>query len=84
MGGEAGFAAEEAGELAGVAVFDYDDLPGLGKELGYAIGVEGRNPLDGELVGGYAALGQQTDGFFDGAVGGAPAYQGDGGVLGAL
>src|SRR6266545_6575979 len=73
MGVEARLAAQVAGELAAVIVFDDDDLLALRKDAADLGGMKRDNPLDVKLIGHDAFFtGQLLDGFENDALGRAP------------
>src|SRR5580698_9768167 len=78
VGGNAGFRAQEAGELAALIIFDDDDPLAAAQKTRDLFAVEGDDPANGDLVRDDALLGGKLlDGLPDDAFGGPPANEGD-------
>src|ERR1700722_9285918 len=80
IGHETGFAAQVAGELAAVVVFDNDGVARAFQQVDNGVAMQRNKPADLQLIGSDPLLGKKLAGFFDYALGRSPADQGYVGV----
>src|SRR2546426_446653 len=80
VGDKAGFAAQVAGKLAAVVVFDDDGVPRAFQDFENGFSMQRHKPADLELIGRDSLLAEDFTGFLDDPFRRAPADQGDIGV----